>query len=191
MKGIVISLSLTLEKYEEIKNKPDLIHYILTEFPDSDSLEVVVHFEILSLKKRLSYRLITRNEAFEIVDDFLERVGEFLYLGWKEGTYNFIGAALFDLIFHNGELYENPHEVMDYFMITTSDESEDEAVYLVLSDFIRRSYLNHGLGITTEILNKHKYKSDYWDVLEYYGYHGYNTHRIVGMPFEREGLIYD
>ena len=170
MKGIVIYLSMILEKYEEIKNKPDLLNIILTEFPGSDCTDVIVHFEILSLKKRLDYRLITRDEAFEIVDDFLERVGEFLYLGWKEGIRNYLGAALFDIIFHNGELYGCPEEVMDYFFIPKMDEVEDEAVYITLNEFIKKGYKNGGLGVNLEILDKYKFQSDYWDVLYYYGY---------------------
>ena len=188
MKGLGISLSLTLEKYEEIKNKPELVEIILNEFPDSICTDVIIHFEILSLKKSLSYRLLTRDEAFDIVDSFLERAGEFLYLGWREGTYGYLGAALFDLIFHNGELYKNPQEVMDYFLITSPDDYADECVYITLNDFIKRSYENKGLGVTLEILDKYKYKRDYWDVLEYYGYGNRN---IVGIPFLKEGYMYD
>ena len=44
------------------------------------------------------------------------------------------------------------------------------------------------LGVTLEILDKYKYKRDYWDVLEYYGY---GSRNIVGIPFLKEGYMYD
>lgn len=142
---------LTLTKWEIMRKKSDVEEELERLFPGCITCEIYLHMELLRVKKKLEYAILTHEEAFNLVMEVIEGIRGFI-LDWDEDYSPFFICSFYDILLFNHSLFIDYREALDYFPLTYKI-NEYEDTYISIINFIVRSYMDDKINTNTVILD--------------------------------------